>query len=85
MPTKITRVASTVGLHARPASEFVARAKEAESVKIGRPGAPGTNGKSIAMVLVLGLAHNDEVEITVEGENAEEHLNALVDIVESAQ
>lgn len=85
MPSQITKVASTVGLHARPASEFVARAKEAETVKIGRPGTAGVNGKSIAMVLTLGLSHEDEVEITVEGENAENHLAALVEIVETAQ
>lgn len=85
MPNQITKIASTVGLHARPASEFVSRAKEAETVKIGRPGTPGVNGKSIAMVLTLGLAHEDEVEITVEGENADEHLKALVEIVETAQ
>ena len=85
MATATTTIASPVGLHARPAAQFVALAKAAENVKVGRPGTPGVNGKSIAMVLTLGIAHGDEVEVTVEGENEEEHLAKLIELLETAE
>jgi phosphocarrier protein HPr len=85
MPTAVTKIASQVGLHARPASEFVALAKTGETVLIGRPGEAGVNGKSIVSLLTLGLAFEEEAEITVEGENAEELLAKLVALVETAQ
>ncbi|MGB3414512.1 MAG: HPr family phosphocarrier protein [Microbacteriaceae bacterium] len=85
MPSQITKIVSPVGLHARPAAQFVALAKEAETVKVGRPGVPGVNGKSIAMVLTLGIGHDEEIEVNVEGENAEEHLSKLIALLETAE
>lgn len=71
MPTRTAHVASSVGLHARPAGLFVGLAAEAAqsglSVTIGRPGDAPVNAASILSVLGLGVRHGELVEIGVDG------------------
>jgi phosphocarrier protein len=82
MPTRTAVIASTVGLHARPAGLFVGLAGEAVragvKVTIGRPGEEPVNAASILSVLSLGARHGDTVEVSAEGEEAEAVLERLV-------
>jgi phosphocarrier protein len=82
MPTRTAVIASTVGLHARPAGLFVGLAGEAVragvKVTIGRPGEEPVNAASILSVLSLGARHGDTVEVSAEGEQAEAVLDRLV-------
>jgi phosphocarrier protein len=82
MPTRIAVIASSVGLHARPAGLFVGLAGEAVrsgvTVTIGRPGEEPVNAASILSVLSLGARRGDTVEISAEGENADDVLARLV-------
>jgi len=83
MPTRTAVIASSVGLHARPAALFVGLAGEAVrtgvTVTIGRPGEAHVNAASILSVLSLGARFGDTVELNAEGENADAVLAGLVD------
>jgi phosphocarrier protein HPr len=82
MPETRVKIASTVGLHARPASLFVkAAAKHTGPVSIGRPGAEPVDARSMLSVLGLAIGHGEEVVLSTEGENADaalEELSALL-------
>ena len=83
MPSQIVSVASSVGLHARPASLLVkAAAASGLTVTVGRVGGKAVNAASMLMVLALGVRHGEELEITVgDGENALEVLATIANIV----
>lgn len=82
---KSTKIINEVGLHARPASELVMRAKSyLSSIAISRVGeAPTYNAKSITNILILAAAKGDQIEIAAEGEDEEEAVNALVELIDS--
>lgn len=79
-------VRNPTGLHARPASEFVAKAKSFQSkISISRvgPNAKSGNAKSIIILLSLGLCQGETVEITADGLDEQQAVDALVELVES--
>ena len=80
--TTIT-VVHEVGLHARPASLFVQKAKQFTSdirVKFGETVA---NAKSIMSILTLGVNQGGMITIFAQGEDEEEAIASLVALVES--
>jgi phosphocarrier protein len=83
MPTRTAVIASSVGLHARPAGLFVGLAGEAVrsgvTVTIGHPGQQPVNAASILSVLSLGARQGDTVELTAEGDQADDVLDRLVE------
>lgn len=71
------------GIHIRPAGEFVKTAGKFKSqVQIDFNGKK-VNGKSVMILMSLGLKKGSEITITTSGEDAEEALNALVELVEN--
>ena len=79
MASRTVTIASSVGLHARPASMFVEQASESGlDVEIGRPGEDAVDATSILGVMALGAKHGEEVVLTAEGDIAEEVLDGLV-------
>ena len=79
MATRTVTIASSVGLHARPASMFVQAASDTGlDVEIGRPGEDAVDATSILGVMALGAKHGEEVVLNAEGEGAEEALDSLV-------
>lgn len=83
MPSREVRIASAVGLHARPASLFVKEATGLEvPVTIQKEGKPAVNARSMLGVMTLGAKHGDVVTLTAEGEGAEEALDTLVAFLE---
>lgn len=88
MYSKKTTIANATGLHARPASDFIAMAsKFASLIKIGRvngeEGEESTNAKSIICLLSLGLSQGEEVEITAQGPDEKEAVDGLVALIDS--
>lgn len=72
-----------VGLHARPASVFVQTAAKFESdITVSCEGR-NANAKSILTVLTLGAHKGTEITIAAEGDDAEEAVNTLVELVEN--
>lgn len=78
-------VQNRTGLHARPASDFIACAGKFKSrITIKRVGEDEeANAKSIVMLLSLGLGQGTEIELTAKGEDEVEAVDALVALVES--
>ncbi|HEX5809836.1 MAG TPA: HPr family phosphocarrier protein [Anaerolineales bacterium] len=75
-----------VGLHARPAAQFVqTAAKFASKIKVKNSTADCkfVDAKSIIMVLTLGVMKDHEVVIQTEGPDAEAALQALKSLIES--
>ncbi len=68
-----------LGFHARPAAVVVGIfAKAASKVSISAKGKT-VDGKSILQVLSLGVKGGDEVTISVEGSDAQEVMNLVIE------
>jgi len=79
MAQRTVTIASSVGLHARPAALFVEAASETGlDVEIGRPGEDAVDATSILGVMALGATHGEEVVLTAEGDGADAALDNLV-------
>lgn len=79
MPSRTVAIASSVGLHARPAAIFVEAASESGlDIEIGRPGDDAVDATSILGVMTLGAKHGEVVELTAEGPDADAVLDSLV-------
>ena len=66
------------GLHARPAADFCNTAMRFKStIRVIKDGEE-FEAKSILMVLCVGAVQGDEIEITADGEDEKEAIDALV-------
>lgn len=87
MYSKQTVLKNLTGLHARPASEFVACAKGFESKvtirRLDMDDAPETNAKSIIKVLAQGISVNTPIEICADGPDEQEAVDKLVELIDS--
>jgi phosphocarrier protein len=82
MSERTVTVASSVGLHARPASLFAqAAAKAGVPVTLTSAAGKSVNAASILGVLSLGIGHDEVVTLSAEGEGADEALDALVEVL----
>ncbi len=78
---QVTRIVNRLGLHARPAAEFVKLATRFESeVWVEKDGLE-VNGKSIMGVMMLAAEPGAEIRIRAVGADAEAALDALLDLV----
>ena len=84
MESIILTVNHPVGLHARPAAQFVQTASTFDSeitVANKTKESAAVNAKSILSVLTLGIHQGFEIEITAEGDDAGDALKALEALV----
>jgi phosphotransferase system HPr (HPr) family protein len=81
MPEITLTVNHKVGLHARPASMFVQTAAKYSCDIDVTHGEITANAKSILAVLTLGAHQGAEITIKAEGEDSEEALAALEQLV----
>ncbi|NLP10853.1 HPr family phosphocarrier protein [bacterium] len=83
MINRTVTIRNQLGIHARPAGQFVRIASQYKSfVYIGKNGKE-VNGKSIMGVLMLAAGYGAELNLRVEGEDEEAAMAALVDLVEN--
>jgi phosphocarrier protein len=76
------QIRNRLGLHARAAARFVHTAARFEArVTAGRDGRV-MDGKSILGILLLGASRGTTIEITAEGADEEDAVEALVALVE---
>lgn len=76
--SRTVRIASSHGLHARPAKMFAQAAKDAGiPITIAKGSAAPVNASSILGVIALGVNQGDEVTLTADGDGAEAALDAL--------
>ena len=75
-------IASSVGLHARPAALFVQAATATGlPVQISKSGEEPVDARSILGVMALGAKHGEEVTLTAEGDGADAALDGLVELL----
>jgi phosphotransferase system HPr (HPr) family protein len=84
MPEITLTVHHEVGLHARPAAEFVKTAKQFGSAIKVTHGEREANAKSILSVLTLGVDQGAVITLHAEGEDANQALEALQALVEDS-
>jgi phosphocarrier protein len=83
MVEKKVVIKNETGIHARPASMIVQLAnKYGAEVTLGKDGNE-VNAKSIMGIMSLGVSKSTEVTVKAEGEDAQDAVNALVELLES--
>ncbi|GER89197.1 hypothetical protein KDW_33590 [Dictyobacter vulcani] len=75
------RFHNEVGLHARPAAQFVKLAKQFTSTITVTYNAKTVDAKSLIRLLTVGAGKDAEIEITAEGADEKEAITALVGLV----
>ena len=86
METIRLKIMNPVGLHARPAAEFVKMAAKFTSritVQNVTRGSAAVDAKSILSVLTLGVEKEHEIELRAEGDDAVQAVQSLRDLIES--
>ena len=75
------RIRNRLGMHARPAAQFVRRAARfASEVYVSRDGIE-INGKSIMGVMMLAAAKGSRVTFRAEGADADKALDAIEQLI----
>ncbi len=83
MVSKKVKVENETGIHARPASLFVQEAnKYGAEIKLEKEGNE-VNAKSIMGIMSLGINQGSEITIKAEGDDAQQAIDGLVELVES--
>lgn len=86
MESKQTTIVNQTGLHARPASDFVMKARSFCSditIRNLDTDNPPVDGKSILLLLGEGIEEGTHVEISAEGLDEKSAVSALVNFIES--
>ncbi len=81
MAEKKTEIGPEEGLHARPAAEFVKKAKQFSAEITVIKGEREANAKSSMKIMTLGAKKGDEIVIRAQGDDAEEAVEALVELI----
>ena len=82
MPEPMVTVASSVGLHARPATIFVqAAAKQPVTVTIAKPRGDPVDARSVLFVLSLDVRGGQDVVLSAEGDGADAALDELTELL----
>jgi len=82
MKTSTIQIVNKLGMHARASAKFVTLAAQFKSdVTLGRNG-QNANGKSIMGIMMLAAGKGSHVELAVNGEDEEQALQALIDLIE---
>ncbi|GCF08888.1 HPr family phosphocarrier protein [Dictyobacter arantiisoli] len=76
------QIQNEVGLHARPAAQFVKCAKQFSSKITVTYGGKTVDAKSLIRVLSLSISRDGEIEITVEGSDEKESIASLLELIQ---
>ncbi len=76
------RIANRLGLHARPAAEFVKKASQFEADVFVRKDELEVNGKSIMGMMMLAAEFGSEITIRASGADSATAVTELVRLVE---
>ena len=78
MVTKELTIINKLGIHARPAAQFVS--KFDADIVVEKDGEE-VDGKSILGLMMLAVGHGSKITIMAEGKDEQEALNALEDLI----
>ncbi|MEN9343654.1 MAG: Phosphocarrier protein HPr [Chlamydiota bacterium] len=74
---QIVTVKNPFGLHARPATAIAKLLQNTSSQVFFTCGKETVNAKSVLCILMLGACQHTEIEVTVEGEDAEKIMGEI--------
>jgi phosphocarrier protein len=81
MPSRELTISNKLGIHARPAAQFVKTASQFDSeIRVEKDGEE-VDGKSIMGLMMLAAGHGSVLNIIAEGSDAEDALNALESLI----
>ena len=81
MKTASAQIVNKLGMHARASAKFVTLAAQFKSdVTLGRNG-QNANGKSIMGIMMLAAGKGSQVELTVNGDDEDQALEALMGLI----
>ena len=75
------KILNSVGIHARPATVFVKTCKKFKSKITICKNNECRNAKKILQVLDLDVVYGDEIKLIIEGEDAEEAMKTLTELI----
>jgi phosphocarrier protein len=79
--SKDLTIRNKMGLHARPAAQFVKRASKYKcDIWVEKDDEP-VNGKSIMGLMMLAAGRGESIKLTTEGVDAEEAMSDLEDLI----
>lgn len=81
--TRKVKIKNSLGLHTRPAATIVKILQPLKSSVFFTHKQETVNARSIMSLLMLAAQKNTQIEITVDGEDAELVMNQLVDAFEN--
>jgi phosphocarrier protein len=84
--TREVIICNKLGLHARPAMQFVDVANQFKSdVKVFKGGdePADADGKSVMQMIILAATEGTPLRIEADGEDADQAIQTLVDLVQS--
>ena len=83
MKTASVQIVNKLGMHARASAKFVTLAAQFKSdVTLGRNG-QNANGKSIMGIMMLAAGKGSQVELTVNGDDEDQALQALMGLIDN--
>lgn len=82
MASKVVTVVNDSGLHARAGRAFVKSVLDHECAVSVRKGDHVVDARSTVSIMAIDCSPDEQIEIIVEGRNAERALDALVRLVE---
>lgn len=81
MPRTDLTILNKLGIHARPAAQFVKTANRFQSeIRVEKDGEE-VDGKSIMGLMMLAAGHGSVIIVTADGEDAEAALSAIADLI----
>lgn len=83
MITKKLSILNKLGIHARPAAQFVRVASRFESDVTVEKDDESVDGKSIMGLMMLAVGWGAEITVTAEGPDEEETIKALEELIQS--
>ena len=83
MYMKDVKVQNKIGLHARPATFFIQKAKEYKSAIWVEREERRVNAKSLLGVLSLGIVGGASIRILADGPDEQDAVNGLVQLIET--
>jgi phosphocarrier protein len=83
MPAREIEIINKLGLHARASAKFVGVAGQFPDVtiRVGRDPETTVDGKSIMAMMMLAAGKGTKIHLITEGEQAQEAMDALVDLI----
>lgn len=81
MLTKELIITNKLGIHARPAAQFVKLATQFDSEIVVEKDGEEVDGKSIMGLMMLAVGHGSSVTISVSGSDEAKALAALEDLI----